>query len=508
MKHGKAARAIAGVLLLAGGYWLAVPNPYKERRYLLDAGGCKMETDVVEPRTGGTQGSLVLFHGISANKKVMAYLARGFAEAGLRVYTPDFPGHGHTPGPFSTARAEECGESLVRELLSRGAISPERTILAGHSMGGAVAVRVASRVPVAGVIAISPAPMRAAHGASPEMLLFTDPPKLAPNALVLNGQFEPQSMRGNAADLVSGSGDASDKYLQIGGATHVSILFSSAAVRAAQEWAASILHGSPNPGLPSHRGLVGALGGFAGILVLAGPFLREAAGPRETAEKKAEETQRTGAVTIAFWSVCVEFGLGAVAIVALLRYWNPLKVIGLFQGDYLASFMLLLGGILIVGHWRSLRASFSSNSWTILGGLFAGFVLMLMATGWFELTFYEAWLTEAKWARLGFLLIALLPYHLAEEHLLGPAQKGGRWQRLAKGLTLRLIGWAAMMGGILILHNGEILIGLLAPYFALFNIMQRSGMDIVREESQSAAASAAFGAILAAGFLLAIFPLT
>ena len=134
--------------------------------------------------------------------------------------------------------------------------------------------------------------------------------------------------------------------------------------------------------------------------------------------------------------------------------------------------------------------------------------MLLITTGWFELTFYEAWLTEAKWARFGFLLIALLPYHLAEEHLLGPVQQGGRWRRLAGGLTLRLIGWGAMMGGILILHNGEILIGLLAPYFALFNILQRSGMDIVREESESAGATAVFGAILAAGFLLAIFPLT
>src|SRR5258708_29809840 len=36
-------------------------------------------------------------------------------------------------------------------------IDPDRTILAGHSMGGAIAERIASRVPVAGLIAISPA---------------------------------------------------------------------------------------------------------------------------------------------------------------------------------------------------------------------------------------------------------------------------------------------------------------------------------------------------------------
>jgi hypothetical protein len=105
-------------------------------------------------------------------------------------------------------------------------------------------------------------------------------------------------------------------------------------------------------------------------------------------------------------------------------------------------------------------------------------------------------------------LIALLPYHLAEEHLLGPVENGKRWGRLMTALTVRLIGWGALMCGVLFLHSGEILIGLLAPYLVLFNIMQRSGMDIVREESESPAATAVFGAILAAGFLLVIFPLT
>jgi hypothetical protein len=48
MKGGKTVRAIAGLLLIAGGYWLAVPTPYKEQRLLIDADGCRIETDIVE----------------------------------------------------------------------------------------------------------------------------------------------------------------------------------------------------------------------------------------------------------------------------------------------------------------------------------------------------------------------------------------------------------------------------------------------------------------------------
>jgi alpha-beta hydrolase superfamily lysophospholipase len=494
-------QALAGVLLSGAGLWLALPTPYREQTYIINADGCRMETVIVEKAEGAKQGSVVLFHGISANKKIMSYLARGFAEQGLRVYVPDLPGHGRTPGPFSPARAEQCGESLVRELLARGAITPERTILAGHSMGGAIAVRIASRVAVAGVIAISPAPMQAAHGVSPENLLFHDPPVLPSHALVMLGTLELESMRGNAADLAASNKDGTTRYLEVQGATHVSILFKSAAMRAAQEWAAQILRLSSTTTLPSHSPLVGALAGFVGILLIAGPFLREAAG--KAAREEAAETNASSSVLRLF----LEFGAGAMLVVLLLRLWIPLKRIGLFQGDYLASFLLLFGAALAATHWSAVRRVFSGVPRRVLAA-FAGLVLLLVVTAWFDLTFYEAWLTAAKWARFPFLLAALLPYHIAEETLLGPVKPGKRWRRLALALSLRSITWGALMVGVLFLHSGEILMGLLALYLALFNLLQRSSMDVVRNETGSAAATALFGAILQAGFCLVIFPLT
>ena len=33
----------------------------------------------------------MLFHGLTANKMIMMYLARAMAEDGARVYIPDFP---------------------------------------------------------------------------------------------------------------------------------------------------------------------------------------------------------------------------------------------------------------------------------------------------------------------------------------------------------------------------------------------------------------------------------
>lgn len=501
MKSRQAIRAVTGVLLCGLGLWLALPTPYRERNFLIDAGGCRLETTIVEKPVGGGQGSVLLFHGISANKKIMSYLARGFAEQGLRIYVPDLPGHGRTPGPFSPARSEQCGEALLHELLARGMIDANRTILAGHSMGGAIAERIASRVPVAGLIAISPAPMRAAHGLTAEKLLFTDPPDLPPNSLVIVGSLEPESMRWSAAELAISRADGATHYIVIYGATHVSILFNSVAMSSAQRMAAHVLNLSSADVLPSRRPLIGALAGLVGILFVAGPFLKEAVG-----KDTSKQNGAAGEILSKPW-LFLEFAIGSLLIVAVLRIGIPLKAIGLFQGDYLASFLLLLGALLLVVHGDRGRGKPRPYKHLLAAG-FAGIVLLLIITAWFDLTFYGAWLTGAKWARFPFLLAVLLPYHFAEETLLGPVELGKRWRRLALALTLRFISWGALMAGVLILHNGEILMGLLALYMGVFNLIQRSGMDIVRNETGSAMATALFGAILQAGFCLVIFPLT
>ena len=75
-------------------------------------------------------------------------------------------------------------------------------------------------------------------------------------------------------------------------------------------------------------------------------------------------------------------------------------------------------------------------------------------------------------------------------------------------MSLRLVTWGVLALGVFYLHSGAFLMVLLGPYFALVYTLQRRGMDIVRQETGSAAAAAVFGAILLAGFCLVIFPVT
>jgi pimeloyl-ACP methyl ester carboxylesterase len=502
MKSRKLLRALVGVLLCVLGFWLALATPYRQQTVRTDANSCRMAVDIIEPLSGAPQGSVVLLHGLSANKKIMDYVARAFSEQGLRVFVPDLPGHGRTGGPFSPARAEACTESFVRELMATHLVVPERTILAGHSMGGAIAARIASRVPVAGVLAISPAPMRAARGTSPEMLLFENPPPLPSNALVISGGWEPESMRGSAKDLVASRSDGGARHLIIPRATHVSLLFEQEALRASQDWTAQVLHLDGRARLPSRWPVLGFALGFGGLILLTAPFLHELLG-------KSALTEAILPAKIA--RLFLELIASSVLAVLLLRLNNFLRALHVFEGDYFAGFLLIVGLLMMLLHRGDVRSVLQgSPAMTqlrhILVAGFSAFVVLFLFSGWFDLTFSTAWLNADRWLRFPAFFVAFLPYHVAEEICAGRITSRGPLQRLVLTLSLRLIAWVVLLGGIYSLHSGEVLLLLLAPYFGLFCLLQRLSMDVVRRETGSASGAAVFGAILMAGFSLAIFP--
>jgi pimeloyl-ACP methyl ester carboxylesterase len=520
MKANKTIRALAGAGLCAVGLWLALAVPFQSHTFRIDAGGCRLVTDIVEPTTQPVgdkpQGYVVLLHGLSANKRIMSYLTAGFAAEGLRVFVPDLPGHGRTEGPFSFERSDKCGENLVRELIARGLLDPERTILAGHSLGGAIALRVASHIPVAGVVALSPAPMRPIHGISPEMMPFHDFGELPAHSLLLSAAWEPERIRSAVKSLLPVPGDGTSEYVVIPRSDHVSILFDGTAMLDAQNWAVGVLHLDIQPRLPSRRGLLGFFAGFAGILLLTGPFLRETL-QKKNQETPVAETSTGSAKSRAF----LEYAIISLGTVGVLSYINPLRALHLFEGDYLASFLLILGVVLLVLHWNSLKNVLGprtssgqltrSLTFTLLAAAFTAFLLHFLITAWFDLTISEAWLTAARWARFAPLLIALLPYHAAEELLLGPATpdtQGRGWRRLLAAMLLRFVAWIALVIGLFVLHSGEVLPVLLAPSFLIFCVLQSWGMKVVREVTASPAAAALFGAILLAGFCLVVFPAT
>ncbi len=494
-------RAVLGILLLVAGLLLVLhaSGRYTEKRYVVDAGSCRMDvlstqrTDVA----GKEHDAVVLFHGLAANKIIMEYVARGFAEMGLRVFTPDLPGHGRSPGPFSPEHAQECALSLVRGLTARGLIYPDKTILAGHSMGGAIALRVAEKYRPAGVIAISPAPMVPKNGATPVNLLFQGAPKLGPNTLIMAGQFEPAWMTKNAEELAESANDPTVKYERVDWNTHVGVIFSRTVTRRAQAWAAKVF-GLPDERLfPSRANLVGGLMGLAGILLLAGPFLRESLGKKELEE--ARPANLPSAVRI-----ILECLVASVIAVGILHFVVPLRFVHLFEGDYVASFFLIVGALLLAAHPQLAVEQLPVKGAAVMGALFAGFVLHFLLTGWFELTTTGSWMTLQRWERFPVFLVAAWIFWYALECLLGPAALSR--YRVLLALLLVVVCWVPLMAGVYRFGSGELLAVLLAPYFLLCFLFTFLGTQLVRRLTASATAAAVFGAILLAGFCLTVFP--
>jgi pimeloyl-ACP methyl ester carboxylesterase len=494
-------QAAAGLMFCVCGYFVANRDRPSVHTVLATAGACNMATDIYEPRSGSATGSVVLLHGLAANKKVMSFTAQEFANQDLRVFVPDLPGHGRTPGPFSPARTEACTAALLRDLARRKAVVVERTLLAGHSMGGAIALRVAPDFPLAGVIAISPAPMHSVHGVPPEVLLFSESPHLGPHSLVLSAAWEPAAIKKIAADLVTQSSDSSNQYTVVPNTTHVSILFSSATFDAIRSWSSQLLATSATAPFPTSMPALGCVLGILGLSLIAPPFLREMTMSKNPELLVDSQPAKSIRQTVLLITILASFAI------ALLRFLVPLRFIHLFQGDYFASFLLLVGVATLVIFRESIPPlrTFLKSPWAASSA--AGLLLVLLYAAWFELTFYEAWLTSAGWLRFPLLVLIFLPWHLGEEILLGSPQGSPRVSRLLRFLLIRALLALALLAGIRYLHSGQILFLLLVVYFVLFSILQRLASDVIRAQTRSLAATAIFGAILLAGFALAIFPI-
>lgn len=98
------------------------------------------------------RGAVLISHGNAGNVADRLHLVRAFHELGLSVYLYDYRGFGRSEGRPSEQGtyldAEAAYDDLVREL----GLAPERLVLYGESLGGAVSIELARRRPAAALI--------------------------------------------------------------------------------------------------------------------------------------------------------------------------------------------------------------------------------------------------------------------------------------------------------------------------------------------------------------------
>lgn len=126
--------------------------------------------------------TVIFFYG---NGSCLAYSALQFdrfRRLGANVLIPDFPGYGMSTGKPSEEGCYAAADAAYAYLLSRKDIDPARIVAAGWSMGGGVAIDLASRHRVSGLITVS------AFTSMPAVAHTVAP--WAPTSLLLRSRFD------------------------------------------------------------------------------------------------------------------------------------------------------------------------------------------------------------------------------------------------------------------------------------------------------------------------------
>jgi pimeloyl-ACP methyl ester carboxylesterase len=516
MKRWEIALAIAGVVcLLLGARWIRRGELPKQDQVLTGA-GCQMPLTVINPPPDvAPAGSMILIHGLSANRRLMTYLGEDFAGHGFRAYLLDLPGHGDNTDPFTFARAQQCASVAVELLIRAGRVDPKTAVLLGHSMGAGIAIRMADREPVAATIAISPGPMPL-------------PQRMPANLLVFSAQYEIGLLKRQAEKIQQAAGGFRTQHedfaqqrafdlRRVAHATHTSLIVDRNVAHQSEMWAMQALF--PNIARETlalnldlatyeaykqgRRRLAGAVIGFLGLLVLF-PLAASLAAKTATSPRRGEEFSHPPASLSLVEGLVFSF-----AGVLILMIGTPLKFFHLYAGDYLASLLFIVGVLFLALNRKDAAANFSMTIRQNFAALVLGLATILAFGVWLNWQMTDAWLNAPRWLRFAGLLPILWIYSYAEEVVLGPVQAGKRRAlRFAIFLLLRLELWAACAVAAYSLSSGHLLIVILFTFLAAFSILQRLATDALRLRVGSAAAAALFSAILAAWLIAAVFPLT
>lgn len=98
---------------------------------------------------------MMLFHANAESAASLVGLAQLFAEKGLNVVVPEYPGYGMSSGKPGEPAIYAGVDAVIEALRTRPEIDVARLVPAGWSLGAAVAIDTASRHPTRGVVALS-----------------------------------------------------------------------------------------------------------------------------------------------------------------------------------------------------------------------------------------------------------------------------------------------------------------------------------------------------------------
>ncbi len=292
---------------------------------------------------------VVIAHGFSGSRQLMAPMATTLARNGFVAVTFDFSGHGRNPRPMAggvrdLAQSTAALMADIDRVVAFARTLPGvdgRIAIAGHSMATDLVVRAARRDPgISAVVALSFFAQEAT-AREPKNLLIIDgawesqrliDAGLRAVSLTAGGPARPQVTYG---DVVSGNGR---RLVLARGAEHIGVLYSQDALAETVLWLNAVF-GRSDAGFIDRRGPWLALL-FAGLILLARPLARLLPALAPTPLGAGLGWRRLAPRTI------------APALLTPLILWKaPTDFMPLLLGDYLAVHMGLYGMLTAAGLW-------------------------------------------------------------------------------------------------------------------------------------------------------------
>jgi pimeloyl-ACP methyl ester carboxylesterase len=461
----------------------------------------------IYPRDKSVAWNTVVLHGLAANRRVMFPIGQELARAGATVYLLDLPGEGNSTEEFSFANNDRCAAVAVAALARSGALNLDRTVIVGHSLGGASAVYVARRLPrVAGTIALSPAPMvQLRH--------------VPPNFLIESAQFDPPQLLAGARQLLASAGGLRDTpadfanrravgYAYESLALHGSVLFDPRVLRITAHWSRESVGASASPPIETYHEMLAIAGvgmGLVGIVMILPLSASSLCGAFGLAKSRGDSSGISDGLPAGQLFVRVAVCFGAAA--ALLIFGVPLRALHLYSADYVASLLSLSGLLLIVLLPVSLRVHARIDARSQCVSIVFALATMVAFGLWFNWQVTTFLPSGGRAWRLLPLALATWPFFAAEELALGSPSVSRRRARWLIFIGIRATLLAAMVLGYFGFANGVFLPILLSPFMLAISILQRWGSDLLRSRGGGAIAASTFNAILAAWFFAAVFPL-
>lgn len=425
--------------------------------------------------------AVALIHGLFLDRVAMSTLARRLAATGYAVLALDLHGHGANRNPFpaGSGRTDAHFEDVaaaVSFLRTSPYVDGSRIVLVGHSMGAGAALDFASRdSAIDGVVTISGGGLITGPFPPPNLLLLFaagDPPALRAGVLALARSLvgdETLALGETRGDVAHGRGI---RAVEIPGADHLSVIFSSDATREIVAWLDGIFSDPARGAVVLDEPRLPALGVALLGLVLALPGIGWAVG--RMARRVSERPGRGGLVGLA----ALALALGAS--LALLAAGAPVGFVSLEVGDAIVSLLFAAGVAVLValatrgrlspdarlagaGLGLELRAALAPG----LAGL-AGIYLLSLPIG---VAVHRLVPTPERAAAAVLSGALLLPFFLAQELLV---RRGSVPLAAALGLGARALFVGALLLGV---HLSVLprVVGLMLPLLVALAI----GLEIV-----------------------------